>query len=40
VWLYSPSVVFIVGAMMAALSLLLARMVPNKPGEGNEVKLP
>jgi predicted MFS family arabinose efflux permease len=40
VWLYSPSVVFIAGAMMAAVSLLLARMVPNKPGEGNEVKLP
>jgi predicted MFS family arabinose efflux permease len=39
VWLYSPSVVFIAGAMMAALSLLLARMVPNRPGEGNEVKL-
>jgi predicted MFS family arabinose efflux permease len=40
VWLYSPSVVFIAGAIMAALSLLLARMVPNRPGEGNEVKLP
>jgi hypothetical protein len=39
VWLYSPSVVFIAGAIMAALSLLLARMVPNRPGEGNEVKL-
>jgi predicted MFS family arabinose efflux permease len=40
VWLYSPSVVFIAGAMMAAGSLLLARMVPNKPGEGNEVIMP
>jgi predicted MFS family arabinose efflux permease len=40
VWLYSPSVVFIAGAIMAALSLLLARMVPNRPGEGNEVQLP
>lgn len=39
VWLYSPSVVFIAGAIMAALSLLLARMVPNRPREGNEVKL-
>ena len=40
VWLYSPSVVFIAGAIMAALSLLLARMVPNRPREGNEVKVP
>lgn len=38
VWLYSPSAVFLMGAMMAALSLLLARLVPNKPEEGNEVK--
>ena len=40
VWLYSPSVVFLAGAMMAAVSLLLARMVPNRPAEGNEVKGP
>jgi len=33
----SPSVVFIAGAIMAAFSLLLARMVPRDPGEGNEV---
>ena len=38
VWLYSPSVVFLAGAMMAAISLLLARLVPNHPEEGNEVK--
>jgi hypothetical protein len=38
VWLYSPSVVFLAGAAMAALSLLLARLVPNNPDEGNEVK--
>ena len=37
VWLHSPSVVFIAGAIMAAFSLLLARMVPRDPGEGNEV---
>ena len=37
VWLHSPSVVFIAGAIMAALSLLLARLVPDDPGEGNEV---
>jgi len=38
IWLYSPSVVFLAGAVMAALSLLLARLVPNDPREGNEVK--
>ena len=37
VWLHSPSVVFIAGAIMAAFSLLLARLVPIEPGEGNEV---
>jgi len=37
VWLHSPSIVFITGAIMAALSLLLARMVPMDPHEGNEV---
>jgi predicted MFS family arabinose efflux permease len=29
VWLYSPSLVFLAGAVMAALSLLLARLVPK-----------
>jgi len=38
VWLYSPSVVFLAGAAMAAVSYLLARRVPDDPGEGNEVK--
>lgn len=38
VWLYSPSVVFLAGAGMAAVSLLLARLVPNHPREGNEIK--
>lgn len=38
VWLYSPSVVFLAGAAMAAISYLLARRVPDDPGEGNEVK--
>ncbi len=38
VWLHSPSIVFIAGAIMAALSLLLARLVPRDPREGNEVK--
>ena len=38
IWLYSPSVVFLAGAGMAAVSLLLARLVPNHPREGNEIK--
>jgi MFS family permease len=38
IWLYSPSIVFLAGAGMAAVSLLLARLVPNHPAEGNEVK--
>ena len=38
VWLYSPSVVFLAGAGMAAVSLLLARLVPNNPMEGNEIR--
>jgi predicted MFS family arabinose efflux permease len=35
VWLYSPGIVFIAGAAMAAVSLLLGRMVPDRPREGN-----
>jgi len=38
IWLYSPSVVFLAGAGMAAVSLLLARLVPNNPTEGNEIR--
>jgi len=38
VWLYSPPIVFLAGAVMAAVSYLLARQVPDEPGEGNEVK--
>ena len=37
-WLYSPAAVFLAGAMMAAISLLLARSVPEAPAEGNEVR--
>jgi hypothetical protein len=40
VWLYSPSAVFLAGAAMAAVSLLLSRMVPRDPREGNEVMRP
>ena len=37
IWLHSPGVVFLAGAGMAFISLLLARLVPADPGEGNEV---
>jgi hypothetical protein len=38
IWLYSPAFVFLAGAAMAACSLALARMLPNNPRQGNEVK--
>jgi len=38
IWLYSPRFVFLAGTAMAVGSLLLARLVPNHPQEGNEVK--
>lgn len=37
-WLVSPSSVFIAGAMMAGLSLILAFNIPCQPEQGNEVK--
>jgi hypothetical protein len=40
VWLYSPSVVFLAGAAMAGVSLVLARLVPDHPAEGREVRGP
>ena len=39
-WLVSPSWVFIVGAIMAAMSLMLARLVPTNPANGNEWQNP
>jgi hypothetical protein len=36
-WLVSPAAVFLVGAGMATVSLILARLVPADPREGNEV---
>ena len=39
-WLVSPSWVFILGALMAAISLLLARWVPSKPTSGKEWQNP
>jgi hypothetical protein len=38
IWLYSPRFVFLAGTAMAAVSLLLAMLIPNNPAEGNEVK--
>lgn len=37
IWLVSPTAVFLIGAGMAAVSLFLARLVPQDPHEGNEV---
>lgn len=37
-WITSPAWVFLTGAMMAAVSLVLALLVPNDPGPGNEVQ--
>jgi hypothetical protein len=37
IWLYSPAIVFLAGAGMAFVSLLMARRVPNDPKDGNEV---
>ena len=38
IWLHSPSAVFYAGAGMAAVSLVLARMVPEHPSEGAETR--
>jgi predicted MFS family arabinose efflux permease len=39
VWLHSPSAVFMVGTAFAVISLLLARLIPDAPAAGNEVRL-
>ncbi|WP_198662887.1 MULTISPECIES: MFS transporter [Cohaesibacter] len=36
IWLVSPSAVFFLGAGMAGISLVLARLVPRDPAEGRE----
>ena len=38
VWLSSPAIVFLAGAAMAGVSLVLARFVPARPAPGNEVR--
>ena len=40
IWIYSPALVFLLGTGMAAISLVLALMVPKDPAEGNEYILP
>ena len=37
VWIFSPELVFLAGAAMALVSLLLARLVPEHPTQGTEV---
>lgn len=39
IWLYSPATIFILGAAMASVSLLLTRWVPAMPQTGNETQL-
>ena len=39
-WLYSPAAVFLSGAAMAVISLVLSLMVPHNPHEGQEVTGP
>ncbi|MGB1309890.1 MAG: MFS transporter [Leucothrix sp.] len=39
IWLTSPAAVFYAGAGMAAISFILARLVPEKPMEGSETTL-
>jgi predicted MFS family arabinose efflux permease len=38
VWLTSPAAVFVIGAIMAAISLLLSLNIPRIPSAGNEVR--
>jgi hypothetical protein len=39
VWMSSPAAVFLVGAGLAACSLVCVQMVPRNPAPGNEVSL-
>lgn len=40
IWLVSPASVFLIGAAMAMISLVLARLIPMHPVAGNEVVWP
>jgi hypothetical protein len=35
-WIISPATVFIAGALLAAISLLLSQLIPGMPGQGTE----
>ncbi|MCP4411539.1 MAG: MFS transporter [Gammaproteobacteria bacterium] len=37
IWLVNPPLVFLIGAFIAFLSLILSRVIPDNPGVGNEV---
>ncbi len=39
VWLYSPTAVFLAGAAMAGVSLVLAMLIPETPAPGNEATI-
>ena len=39
IWLQSPAAVFLIGAAMAAVSLVLSMLIPHDPHEGNETVL-
>ena len=36
IWVWNPAAVFLAGAAMALVSLLLAHLVPSNPDQGNE----
>ena len=38
IWLVNPSLVFLLGAGMAAISLALSRLIPTHPEEGRELR--
>ncbi len=38
VWLYSNAAVFVFGALLASVSLVLSQLIPNAPERGNEVR--
>lgn len=39
IWIHSHSAVFLIGAGMAVVSLILSLMIPSKPDQGNETTL-
>ncbi|MDO6460614.1 MFS transporter [Granulosicoccaceae sp. 1_MG-2023] len=39
-WLYSPAAVFLTGALLSSVSLLLSRLIPDQPQAGAEIRLP